>query len=171
VKNFGKPILVLVAICVIIAGALAAVRGVTEPVITENAAFRAEAARKELLPAASSFVEISSDDGAVVYLADTGDVIIPVSANGYGGRASLQILIAISRGGTIIATKTLSNGETKGLGSRVSDAAYESQFAGMDSSLGGYEGVTGATISSTAYSGAVKKAFGVFAALKAGGTV
>ncbi|MDR0812506.1 MAG: FMN-binding protein [Oscillospiraceae bacterium] len=169
-KNFVIPIVVLLAICIVIAGALAAVSGATEEVIAQGREERTNAAMRELVPAAQSFdaaeLPISTqetDFSAVqsMYTAETPDgrvSIVVVSGDGYSGAGSLRFMVVVSDSGTVLATKTLANNDTKGLGSRVSEASFEAQFVGMDSSLTGFDGISGATISSTAYKKAVATA-------------
>ena len=60
----------------------------------------------------------------------------------------------------------MSHGETPGLGSKTADAPFYDQFAGQDESLSGVSAITGATISSTAYIGAIRDAFTAFQLVK-----
>lgn len=167
-NDFVMPIVVLVLICLVVSGALAATNSVTEPIIVEGAIIRAEAARIEILPEADGFEQVALQEEIYgvtdCFKATNGaGYVISVSGDGYGGNGSLSLMIAISEDGKIIATKTLANGDTKGIGSRVSEAAYESQFAGMDKNLSGYSAITGATVSSGAYKSAVQNALAAFA--------
>ncbi|NCC68856.1 MAG: FMN-binding protein, partial [Clostridia bacterium] len=57
---------------------------------------------------------------------------------------------------------TLSQSETKGLGSRTTLPDFREQFYGKDSSLSGVDTISGATISSKAYIGAIKDAFSAY---------
>ena len=54
---------------------------------------------------------------------------------------------------------TLKHSETKGMGSKTTEEPFRSQFTGKDSSLEGVQAVSGATISSKAYLGAIGDAF------------
>ncbi len=169
-NDFVMPVVVLVLICVVISGALAATNSVTGPVIVKGATERAEAARIEILPEADGFERISPQREIYgvteCYRATNGaGFVISVSGDGYGGNGSLSLMVAVSPEGAIIATKTLANSDTKGIGSKVSEPLYESQFAGMDSSLGGYIAITGATVSSNAYRSAVENALAAYAAI------
>ena len=55
-KEYIQPVVVLVAICLVMTFALAYVNSITAPMIAENSAKAADAARSELLPAATSFL-------------------------------------------------------------------------------------------------------------------
>ncbi|MDR3277238.1 MAG: FMN-binding protein [Oscillospiraceae bacterium] len=173
-KDFAAPIIVLAAICLVISLALAVTNSFTEPVIAVNAAERAETARRALIPEAEDFAPIDASGlpGSVTDAYGTTNgvgYVFSVSATGYGGSGSLQILVGLDNDGKIIAVKTLANGETKGIGARVSEPGFEGQFPGKDGSLEGVNAITGATISSTAYLGAVRDAFAAYTLVKEAG--
>jgi electron transport complex protein RnfG len=94
-------------------------------------------------------------------------VALQTAAGGYGGDISVLTAFDISNG-TILGVKTLDQKETMGLGARVGDDSepFIQQFAGMRydkgvalSSAGGeVDAISGATISSTAFTEAVHKA-------------
>jgi electron transport complex protein RnfG len=168
-KDFILPIVVLTLICLFISAALAITNNFTEPVITKAAADRAEQARSEVIPEAERF-ELMEVDGlpatvTAVYKT-TNDVgyIFMLTAAGYGG--DINIICGIGADGTIIATKTLQQSETKGMGSKITEAAFAGQFPGADASLSGVDAISGATISSRAYLGAIKDAFTAFDSVK-----
>jgi electron transport complex protein RnfG len=166
-KDFIAPIAVLFLICAITTGVLAATNGVTAPVIEAAARKRADEARIAILPSADGFEELAADglpEGVTeAYAATNGaGYVFASSGTGYGGAGSILLMIAVSPDGTILGVTTLANNETQGLGSRVSEPLHEGQFIGMDASLEGYEAVTGATISSEAYRGAVLDALRAF---------
>jgi electron transport complex protein RnfG len=174
-KDFALPIIVLTVICLVISLALAVTNTVTTPVITAAATMRAETARRELIPDAQSFVklDISPLPPAVTeaYASANGvGYVFALSAlGGYNGDGSIQLLIGIDPSGKIIAVKSLSNGETKGLGSKVSDPGFIGQFPGLDATLAGVDAVSGATYSSKAFLSAVADAFAAFEAAKEAG--
>ncbi len=168
-KDFLIPVLVLALICLVISAALALTNSVTEPVIEAAAAARAETARKDVIPDAESFEKLEIDGlpkTVTEVYATSNDIgyIFMLTTKGYGG--DMKIICAIDPDGKIIACKTLEQTETKGLGSRVAETPFESQFDGADASLDGVSAITGATISSTAYIGAVEDAFAAFEIVK-----
>ena len=98
-----KPIVVLVVICIVVTGALAATNEVTAPIIEEATRLAEEKARTELLPEADGFEEITGvdvDNVSAVYRStnDVG-VVITSSAKGYGG--DVVVMTAINPDGTI----------------------------------------------------------------------
>jgi electron transport complex protein RnfG len=87
-----------------------------------------------------------------------------LTAKGYGG--DIKIICGIDSDGKIIACKTLEQSETKGLGSRVAETPFQNQFTGGGASMDGVSAISGATISSSAYIGAVKDALTAFELVK-----
>ena len=159
------PVIVLALICLVISGALAFTNSITEPVIASAAAERERAARYEIIPGADSF-EIMDISGLPSTVKEayrsTNDVgyIILITASGYGG--DMKVICGIDPDGKLIHSKALEQAETKGLGSRITDAPFIEQFEGRDSRLEGVAAITGATISSQAYINAIADAFAAF---------
>lgn len=161
-KDFVKPILVLTLICLFISAALAFTNEKTAPIIEAAEKARAEAARKEVLSEADSFtlLELSDIPASVTeaYKADNGaGYVFMLTAKGYGG--DMKLICGMDADGKITACKTLSQSETQGLGTKTTEPEFRDQFTGKDSSLEGVETISGATISSKAYIGAIKDAF------------
>ena len=166
VKNdYVKPILVLTLICLVITAALAFTNQKTAPIIVETERAKAEAAQKEVLPEADSFtlLELTGLPSTVteVYKADNGaGFVFMLLTKGYGGDISL--ICGIDKEGLITASKILSHSETQGLGSKTTQPEFKDQFVGKDSSLSGVETISGATITSKAYIGAINDAFAAY---------
>ena len=87
-----------------------------------------------------------------------------ITAKGYGG--DMNLICGIDEEGNIIAVDTLSHNETKGMGSKTAEEPFNRQFIGKDKDLDGVDAITGATISSKAYIGAIKDAFAAFEMVK-----
>ncbi len=84
-----------------------------------------------------------------------------VAAAGFGG--NIEMMVAVTPGGKLIGVDIIALSETPGLGSRVDDAEYLSQYAGAsvrdDLALGeNIDAISGATISSRAVLAGVKQA-------------
>lgn len=167
-KDFVAPIVVLTLICLVIAAALAITNNFTEPVITAAAAERAARARLDIIPEAEGFEPLPLDgmpggvSEAYRTTNNTGYIFI-MKAGGYGG--DIEIICGITEDGKIITTMVLQHNETKGLGARVAEPAFGSQFDGKDSALEGVSAISGASISSKAYIGAMQGAFEAYAAV------
>ncbi|MBQ9032430.1 MAG: FMN-binding protein [Parasporobacterium sp.] len=164
-NDFVMPIAVLTIICLVITALLALTNSATEPVITKAAAERAEAARTEIIPEAEGF-ELMEVDGLPSTVKEaystTNDCgyIFMLETMGYGGE--MDLILGMDNDGEIIAVKTLAHSETKGMGSKTAEEPFRSQFTGKDESLEGVSAISGATISSKAYLGAVADAFAAF---------
>lgn len=171
-----KPIVVLCVICLVITGALAATNSVTDPIIKENTRLAQEQARKELIPEAGSFTEVtlaqSVDKVSGVYEADTGGYVITASGKGYGG--DVVVMVAFDAEGTITRIKITEQAETKGIGSKVvtlpDGQSFWDQFSGKTAgetlAVGtNVDRVSGATISSRAVTAAVNNAINGFNAI------
>ena len=168
-----KPIVVLVVICIVVTGALAATNEVTAPIIEEATRLAEEKARTELLPEADGFEEITGvdvDNVSAVYRStnDVG-VVITSSAKGYGG--DVVVMTAINPDGTIKQIKVTEQKETKGIGSRVADTpSYWENYVGLDTGdtlvlNQDVDAVTSATVSSTALINAVNAAIEAYHAI------
>lgn len=168
-NDFIRSVVVLGAICLIIAFTLAAVNSLASPVIAAGKLERANAARIELLPAADSFVTLTAPGApssvTEISRAENGSgYVITVVVDGYGGE--MTVMCGIDADGLITNTKVLSHSETKGLGSKVTEAAYSTQYVGKDSALSDVDAISGATVSSKAYYGAISDAFKAYARVK-----
>ena len=175
-KEFAMPPLVLTVIAAVVTGALVATESVTTPIIEQQAAAAADAARAVVLPSADSFTQVTVDEmpegGVDIYEANNGTgYVVTAQAKGYGGM--LKVMVGIDSNGLISGTEVLENNETQGLGSKVSEHAFMDQYIGKDSTLEGIETISGTTISSNAFSKAVRNAYqvyGVAAGVEVAGT-
>ena len=164
-KEFAMPPLVLTVIAAVVTGALVATESITTPIIEQQAAAAADAARAVVLPAADSFNQLTVDEmpegGVDVYEATNGSgYVVTTQAKGYGGM--LKVMVGIDSNGLITGTEVLENNETQGLGSKVSEHAFMDQYIGKDSNLEGIEAIGGTTISSNAFTKAVRIAYEVY---------
>lgn len=170
-NDIFKPIIVLVCICLVVTGALAYVNSVTKPIITEAQEQEAAQARKEVLPSADDFTRLDASlpDGALdAYKANNGaGYVFTVAEKGYGGE--MKLIVGLNPDGSVCSVKTLSHGETVGIGSRVADnsSGYSKNYKGKtEKNYSEVDALSGATISSKAYKKAVSHAFEAFDAVK-----
>ena len=170
--DFVMPIAVLMLICLVMSGLLAGTNFITADIIAEGDALRAEQARIDALPAADGFakLDLAIPEGSTVtevYEATNGaGYVFMVSTTGYGAKGSLQIICSIDADGKIVDTNTLAHDETPGLGTKVTEDAFRSQFPGKDAALEGVDTISGATISSSAYVNAIADVFAVYESIK-----
>jgi electron transport complex protein RnfG len=154
---------ILALICVIAAGLLAGVNVLTQPKIIAQAQLEEQAALKEVMPLAVKFVAIKSDvDMKVLYYKafDNQDKLIgfvfKASEKGYS--SIIETLVGIFLDDKINAIKVISQNETPGLGTRVTENKFRSQFSNQSSlDLADVCAITGATISSRAVMNSIMK--------------
>ena len=167
--DFGAPIIVLVLICAIMSGLLAATNNVTAPIIAEAERKANEEACIEVMPAAMSdgFEEVTVDAGLPdsitgVYRATNGvGYVFSITTQGYGGKNTLKMTVGIDMDGKITGVKVLSHSETAGLGSKIAtDAGFYGQFPGLDAAgAAAADTISGATFSSNYYKAAIADAY------------
>ena len=165
-NDFIMPIVVLTVLCFLVSWALGVGNSMTQPVIEEAAAQRAETARREIIPQASGF-ELMHIDGlpktvsGVYKTTNNSGFIIAVTSTGYGG--AIQLLCGISPDGKVIKTVTLAQKETKGLGTPIFEEPYAGQYRGRDKNgIEDVAAVSGATISSKALKNGIRDSFAAF---------
>ena len=100
--------------------------------------------------------------------ADEGYVVTVTDKEGYGG--DIKITVGVTKDGTVSGVSILSISETAGLGMRATEAKFQEQYVGKTTdkfyvSKDGGEGepidaISGATITSRAFTGAVNTAIG-----------
>lgn len=166
--DFVMPIAVLMLICLVMSALLAGTNFITKDIIAEGDSQRTEEARVAALPDADGFrlMDVQLPEGSTVteiYEATNGaGYVFMIETTGYGAKGSLQLICALDANGCIVSTDTLAHDETAGLGTKVTEDAFRSQFIGKDASLEGVDTISGATITSSAYIRAIQD---VFAAL------
>ncbi len=171
-KDIIKPIAVLACICLVVTAVLAYVNTVTSPIIKAAEEENAARARTEVLTNAKSFEEmkdIKLPEGVTAVYKGDGDsgFVIMMQQKGYGG--NIKLICGIKNDGTIEAVKTLSHGETSGIGSKVVDngSGYREKYAGKSADdYDKVDAVSGATISSKAYKKAIASAFEAYKTAK-----
>ena len=165
-NEYIKPAVVLLAICIAVAGLLAGINAMTAEKIEANEEAARTASYYAALPDADSFTELPNDTEGVtaVLKADNGaGYVISAGGRGYGG--TVTAVVAFSDDGTILNVVIDSSTETPGMGSKVSDDAFLSNFIGKGAEvmeLSDIDAVTGATISSKAALKAVDLAIEAF---------
>ena len=161
-----RPVVVLVAICVVAGVLLGVVHAVTEPVAARVAEERAQLTYRALMPEAADFTPLACDVPGVTALLDAKDAngrtighVVVASSKGYSGQVPLAI--AFDAAGTVTAVTAMANGETPGLGTRVAEPQFVDQVVGRTAEplqVADIDVITGATISSKAALGAFNAA-------------
>ena len=99
---------------------------------------------------------------------DEGYIVTVTDKEGYGG--DIKVTVGIQNAGTVSGVSILSISETAGLGMRATESSFQEQYVGKNTehfyvSKDGGEGeaidaISGATITSRAFTGAVNTAIG-----------
>jgi len=162
-KTYVMPLLVLTSICLVVSAALACMNMATSPVISAAAEERAEASMLIKMPDATGFepIELSYIEGDLpsaikeIYRTTNGIGYIFIAAvSGFSG--DITIICAVDPNGQIIACSSLSHTETKGIGTIIEQEKFLDPFIGRDINLEGIDTVTGATITTRAFIGAIE---------------
>ncbi len=184
-KNWSdifKPVVVLLAICIVIPLALSLTNKITVKRIAELDKKNTTETMNNLI-SADEFEEktFGSKNPFTYYVAkseekETGYVFV-TSAKGYGGAVS--VMTAVNLDGTVKSVAILdASNETPGLGQNVTKESFYSQYEakkegikvlknGADSEKNEVNAVTGATISSRAVTSAVNEALENYKIVKA----
>ena len=162
-KEMARYGSILALICVVAAGLLAVVNTLTGPKILAAALLEEQAALKEVMPLSVKFSAVKSNvDKSVLYYKafDQQEKLMGFvfKASGKGYSSVIETLAGIFLDGKISAIKIISLNETPGLGMRVTEDKFRSQFNHQNSlDLLGVEAIAGATISSRAVIDSVMK--------------
>ncbi|MBI5694477.1 MAG: RnfABCDGE type electron transport complex subunit G [Nitrospirae bacterium] len=163
----------LTVICALAGVILAFVWAETDPVRVAEEARERELALKELMPSADMITPIKdvviADKENVVYEATAGGKTIGyvVSSAGKGYSSYIKLLVAVNPDYKVTGIEVLGHAETPGLGDRIQEDWFKSQFTGKgvdnlvvvkqetDTDI---QAISGATISSRAVTLGVKDA-------------
>ncbi len=163
-NNSFKCIIVMICICLVIAVAMAAINNVTAPKIEEANRQAEQEALRIVLENATEFEKIEGEypETVTALYRDTGNAgyVAMLSAKGYDSSNPIKIAVGFREDGTILKCHVIScNGETSGIGTKVSEKGFLDTFVGADASMEQVDTISGATISSSAFIDAVKDAF------------
>jgi len=152
-KDNLKSVIVLSAICLVVAIALAAVNFITKPVIEKNNDEKLQASLKAVLPEAEDFSEITLPDDApdtvtAVYK-DSGNIgyAVAISTSSSYSKNPMTFTVGIDCDGKVLAVEMTNYSETKNFGD-----AYPKTYIGADSeTVEDIDLFAGVTYSSTAF--------------------
>jgi electron transport complex protein RnfG len=164
----------LLIISAVTALMLASVNSLTYSRISANAAAEKAGAIKEIFPNADENEQLRKDVEGVdnIWLVfSSGDLLgyaASVKPNGFGGQ--MDVMIGVNSDGTLAGIKIISHSETPGIGNRINDQGYLSQYVGRQGQLSigdnnGIDAITGATISSKALLDGVNKALKAYSSI------
>jgi electron transport complex protein RnfG len=148
-------------ICAIAGGLLASANALTKSRIIAQVQAEEEMGLKEVLPGAAHFEPVKSRGEIIYYKGHDKEgrlAGIAFKATGKGYSSTVETVAGMKSDGTIIAIKVVSQNETPGLGSGVTESEFTGQFAGRNiTDLNKVQAIIGATISSRAVIDSVRK--------------
>lgn len=157
----------LALISALAGGILASVDAMTRPIIEERKIEAVKASLQAIFPNTSDFKEVTFKDetGLVtnVYQAGTDGYAFNVTVQGY--KDIIQFIVGLDMDGKVIGFEVNYVNDTPGLGSKVGDKEFKSSIKGKQY-RGGFDTITGATISSSAVLRGIEAAANVFDGLK-----
>ena len=161
-----RIVLTLTLIASLIAGVVALVNQVTYEKIEENLEADRRAAIVSIFASESATYESLGtvpDAVEAVYVVEDGGIslgyCVNLNAGGFGG--DINMMVGVSRDGRIVGVSIVSMSETPGLGTKVNQGTYLSQYIGQGSDLvfgADIDGISGATVSSKAVLAGVNEA-------------
>ncbi|MEG0026916.1 MAG: FMN-binding protein [Raoultibacter sp.] len=161
-KTTAKPVVVLVIICIVVGLLLGTTNAFTLPVITANREATARALYASLIPEARDFTPLACEApgvSACMRAEDEAGYIVVAASKGYSG--PVPVAIAFNADGSIRRVNVMENKETPGLGTKISEDFFITQFNARPAAPIGLEDIdtiTGATISSKAALAAINEA-------------
>ncbi|MCR5013655.1 MAG: RnfABCDGE type electron transport complex subunit G [Bacteroidales bacterium] len=179
-SSLKNMLIALFVITAISGGLLGLVYGMTKDTIAEvDAKKNAQAIAEVLGTDENSKLDTVTIDGLFYNLAyDAQDQFLGAAVKTYsnaGFNGRIELMVGILADGTIKAVSVLSQSETPGLGANMVNPKFKDQFSGKNPATynltvskdgGDVDAITAATISSRAFTGAVKLACDGFEANK-----
>lgn len=169
-KESIKSVVALTVICAVLAVILAVTNGITAPVIVENEKAAANEALLVVMPQGKGFEEIDVSKYELpatvtnAYKEESGGYVVKLLTAGYG--SNMVIMCGVDASGAVTGAVCLSSGETLGYEKTYGESTVGKTAADID----GLDTVAGATLTTSAYKGAVKDALNA-AIILGGGSV
>jgi electron transport complex protein RnfG len=175
-KEYIKPALVLVVICLVVSFALSQTYAATAPVIAKNVEKAADEARALVLPDGDSFTAYEGELSEEILdysSANNGcGVAITSTSKSFGG--TMTVMVGLDAGGAITGVTVTGHADTPGLGTKAMTEEYLSQYIGKTAAdvlteenikkNSNLDSITGATISSNGVYHAIQSALAQFEA-------
>ena len=179
-SNLTNMVLVLGLTCLLCSAVLGGAYVLTKEPIDKAAAEKTNQAISQVLP---HFTAVEYNEDGHYYKATDGDNLVGYAIEstvvGFGG--PLSLIVGVTPDGVVYNTSVLSHSETPGLGAKcTTDAKFMGQWKGFDPSIkklsvkkdgGDVDAITASTITSRAYTEAVKNAVNAVSVISSGAPV
>lgn len=160
-KDLTRDGIILGIICLLSAAILAGVNALTKPRILAFAKEEETKTLTEFFPRAASFKPVDKEGKTLYYIAYDASkkplgIAFKTEEKGYS--SVIETMVAMDKDGKILQIKIISQNETPGLGSRVTESFFTDEFKGKDfGNVSSVAAITGATISSEAVKRSIEK--------------
>jgi len=152
--------LILSIICLVTTSFLAFVHSFTKAKIIERQDIETEKSLRELFLDAKNFELVKFDNDFYYKVYDDNNNLLGIAfkAKTKGYASEIEVLVGLKERGDIVGIKIISQNETPGLGSRITEKSFLDQFIGKNANdLSGVETISSATISSSSVIKCVEK--------------
>ena len=157
----------LLLICVVMAAALAAVNGITAPMIEQLRYEKTQQAVSAVLEGGGESVDFPETANVNAVYQGANGYAVEVTPAGFGG--TITMMVGVDNAGTVTGISVISHAETAGLGDVAAaktsaGVAFRGQFVGMSGTVsvtkdgGEVDAITSATITSRAVTNGVNAA-------------
>jgi Na+-translocating ferredoxin:NAD+ oxidoreductase subunit G len=160
-SNKAYPVVFLAIIVTVSVVLLIAINSFTSPVVESRRVEEITGLLENIFPEMSQY-ELEGEVYIIYQDNEKAGYAFIASGSGYGG--DIDILVGLDSGFEIKGVSILSQTETPGLGSRITESLFTDQFKGLSlsdialkSEGGKIDAITGATISSRAVVNAIKE--------------
>ncbi len=160
------PSLVLMLVCAVVCGLLAAANAVTKDKIAQAEAEKVQKSLTAVFGEGTyTELETTAEDITAMYENSEGMLIFDVTADGYA-KGGIRVLIGVNPDGTVAGVGIVSLSETPGLGTKINDPAYLAKYEGVAEAKDAPDAISGATYSSKGLKNAVEAALAAYAQQK-----
>jgi len=160
-SNKAYPVVFLAVIVIVSVVLLIAVNSITSPIVKNMQVEEIKNTLRSIFPEMSQY-ELDDEVYIIYKDGEKAGYAFIASGSGYGG--NIDILVGLDSGFGIKGVSILSQTETPGVGSRITENSFTDQFKGLSASDialksegGKIDAITGATISSRAVVKAIQK--------------
>jgi len=160
-SNKAYPVVFLAVIVIVSVVLLIAVNSITSPIVKNMQVEEIKNTLRSIFPEMSQY-ELDDEVYIIYKDGEKAGYAFIASGSGYGG--NIDILVGLDSGFGIKGVSILSQIETPGVGSRITESSFTDQFKGLSASDialksegGKIDAITGATISSRAVVKAIQK--------------
>lgn len=149
------PSAVIMLVCAVVCGLLAAVHAATSDKIVQAESDKVQRSLIAVFGEGSYEQSEQQYEGvSQIFVSETGLTIYDITADGYA-RGGIRALIGIDADGRVAAVGIVSCGETAGVGTKITAPDYLAKFTGADDTSGCPDIISGATFSSEGLRSAV----------------